>query len=157
MNEANVPVVVVTNQSGVARGLFEEQRVADVHHALSELLAFEGAHVDRYFYCPHHPTAGQGRYRRECDCRKPRPGMLLRAAHEMNLDLRSSWLVGDKLSDLQAGAAAGCCAILVRTGYGKTIAQQLLRTRVPPPVADDLAAAVEICLRSNKTQCSSAA
>jgi D-glycero-D-manno-heptose 1,7-bisphosphate phosphatase len=143
LNRRGVPVVVVTNQAGVARGFFPEERVGEVHLRLSALLAAGGASVDRFYHCPHHPSAGVGSYRVECDCRKPRPGMLRRAARELGLDLRASCLIGDKVSDLEAGARAGCRTILVRTGHGRRVA-------APAPggplnligVAADLAAAV---------------
>lgn len=122
VREVGVPVVVVTNQSGVARGYFPEERIADVHARLAELLAAEGAGVDAFYHCPHHPTEGVGAYRVACDCRKPRPGMLLAAARDLGLDLAASWMIGDKLDDLRAGAAAGCRTVLVRTGYGATAA-----------------------------------
>jgi D-glycero-D-manno-heptose 1,7-bisphosphate phosphatase len=118
LNVAGVPVVVVTNQSGVARGYFPEQRVGEIHRRIDELLAAGGAWVDRYYYCPHHPDAAVQQYRVECRCRKPQPGMLRQAAAELGLDLTRSYLVGDKVSDLAAGGAAGCRTILVRTGHG---------------------------------------
>jgi D-glycero-D-manno-heptose 1,7-bisphosphate phosphatase len=121
LNRAGMPVVVVTNQAGVARGYFSEERVAEVHRFLDGLLAARGARVDRYYYCPHHPEAEVERYRLRCDCRKPRPGMLRRAAMELHLNLAQSHLVGDKASDLAAGGAAGCKSILVRTGYGTLV------------------------------------
>jgi D-glycero-D-manno-heptose 1,7-bisphosphate phosphatase len=119
LNQAAIPVVVVTNQSGVARGLFPESFVPLVHAHLSELLADWGAHIDRFYYCPHHPDKGIEPYVVDCCCRKPKPGMLHQAATEMGLNLARSWMIGDKLSDLQAGSAAGCRTILVRTGHGK--------------------------------------
>jgi histidinol phosphatase-like enzyme len=82
------------------------------------MLAAAGAGVDAFYYCPHHPTEGQGDYRRDCDCRKPRPGLLEQAARERQLDLTKSYMVGDKRLDLEAGRAAGCRTVLVRTGYG---------------------------------------
>ncbi len=119
LNDAGFPVVVVTNQAGVARGYYPESNVEVVHAHLSEvLLAEAGARIDHYDYSPYHPSEGQGEYRKESDCRKPHPGMLVRSAAKLGLDLARSWMVGDKLSDLQAGAAAGCRTILVRTGYG---------------------------------------
>jgi D-glycero-D-manno-heptose 1,7-bisphosphate phosphatase len=119
LNDAGLPVVVVTNQAGVARGYFPESQVRVVHDHLSKVLFDEaGARIDHYDYSPFHPTEGVGEYRKDTDCRKPNPGMLLRSAAKLGLDLSRSWLVGDKLSDLQAGAAAGCRTILVRTGYG---------------------------------------
>jgi D-glycero-D-manno-heptose 1,7-bisphosphate phosphatase len=118
LNLARVPVVVVTNQAGVARGYFPEERVGEVHDFLAALLAQRGARVDRYYHCPHHPDAKVERYRVACECRKPKPGMLRRAEAEMGLDLTRSYLVGDNVSDLAAGGAAGCKTVLVRTGYG---------------------------------------
>ncbi|MCU0704236.1 MAG: HAD family hydrolase [Fimbriiglobus sp.] len=119
LNDAGRPVVVVTNQSGVARGYFPESRVVEIHHRISELLLAEaGARIDRFDYSPFHPTEGVGEYRRDSDCRKPKPGMLLRSAATLGLDLAASWMVGDRWSDLEAGATAGCQTILVRTGYG---------------------------------------
>lgn len=119
LNDAGRPVVVVTNQSGVARGFFPEGRVGEVHARIAELLHAEaGAVIDRFDYSPFHPTEGVGEYRRDTDCRKPKPGMLLRSAAAMGLDLERSWMVGDRRTDLEAGAAAGCRTILVRTGYG---------------------------------------
>jgi D-glycero-D-manno-heptose 1,7-bisphosphate phosphatase len=145
VNAAGVPVVVVTNQAGVARGYFPEERVAEVHAHLSRVLAAEGARVDAYYYCPHHAEAGVGPYRVACHCRKPKPGMLLTAAAEMSVDLSRSWMVGDKLCDVRAGAAAGCRTVLVRTGYGATIPHSedpgALRLA---GVVDDLAAAVDL-------------
>ena len=118
-NRAGWRVVVVSNQSGVARGLFPESVLSDIHRTISARLFEEaGAVIDGFYYCPHHPTEGQGGYRMECECRKPKPGMLLRAAGELGIDLAESWMIGDRLTDLQAGAAAGCRTILVRTGYG---------------------------------------
>jgi D-glycero-D-manno-heptose 1,7-bisphosphate phosphatase len=124
-NAEGTAVVVVTNQAGVARGYFAESRIVEVHRRLDELLAEHRAHIDGYYYCPHHPTAGDASYRRDCSCRKPLPGMLLHAASEMSLDLAASVMIGDKLSDLQAGAAAGCATVLVRTGYGEEVEGQL--------------------------------
>lgn len=119
LNDAGRPVVVVTNQSGVARGFFPEAQVGVIHAHLAELLyADAGAVIDRFDYSPFHPTEGVRDYRRETDCRKPKPGMLLRSAAALGLDLERSWMVGDRRSDLEAGAAAGCRTILVQTGYG---------------------------------------
>jgi D-glycero-D-manno-heptose 1,7-bisphosphate phosphatase len=121
VNEAGVLVVVVTNQAGVARGYFPESRVAEVHAHLSALLAERGAKIDAYYHCPHHPTEGVGAYRVACDCRKPKPGLLLTAAREMGIDLARSWMIGDKLCDAKAGEAAGCHTLLVRTGHGRDL------------------------------------
>ncbi len=125
LNLAGMPVVVVTNQAGVARGYFPEHRVGEIHSYLDELLAENGAWVDRYYYCPHHPEAAVAQYRVKCPCRKPMPGMLHRAATEMGIDLARSILVGDKASDLAAAGAAGCRSILVRTGHGGRVDIQM--------------------------------
>src|SRR5205814_2178569 len=102
-----------------------------------------GAHVDRYEYCPHPPTEGTGAYRIECDCRKPKPGMLLRAATALTLDLPRSYLIGDRLSDVEAGRRAGCATILVRTGYGAAECRQLDRADAVL-VVEDVAGAIDI-------------
>ena len=120
LNDAGFAVVVVTNQSGVARGVFPEEQIAVVHAHIAGLLHAEAAaRIDHFDYSPFHPDATVEQYRRDSDCRKPKPGMLLRSAVRLNLDLPRSWMVGDRLTDLEAGAAAGCRTILVRTGYGE--------------------------------------
>lgn len=147
LNRAGVPVVVITNQAGVAHGYFPEDRVAEVHRRLDEMLAAEGARVDGYYYCPHHPTAEVAAYRIACACRKPATGMLQRAAAELALDLERSYMVGDKLSDIQAGLNAGCRPILVCTGYGAGVAEALNNSDLTAiVVAADLAQAVADCL-----------
>jgi D-glycero-D-manno-heptose 1,7-bisphosphate phosphatase len=121
LNETDTLVVVVTNQAGVARGYFPESRVAEVHAHLSALLAERGARIDAYYHCPHHPTEGVGAYRMSCDCRKPQPGLLFTAARELGIDLSRSWMIGDKFCDARAGEAAGCRTLLVRTGHGRDL------------------------------------
>lgn len=119
LNDAGFAVVVVTNQSGVARGYFPEAQVGIVHTHIADLLdAKAAARIDHFDYSPFHPDATLDQYRQDSDCRKPKPGMLLRSAAKLGLDLTRSWLVGDRRTDLVAGAAAGCRTILVRTGYG---------------------------------------
>ncbi|MBI2824266.1 MAG: HAD family hydrolase [Planctomycetia bacterium] len=147
LNQHGVPVVVVTNQAGVARGLFAESAIGNVHARLDKLLARHGACVDRYDYCPHHPRDGQGAYQIDCECRKPRPGMLLRVAEELGLDLARSYMIGDKLTDLEAGAHAGCRTILVRSGYGAQAATTLAPGAYNVAgVFDSLLPAIEFCL-----------
>ena len=146
LNERSIPVIVVTNQAGVARGYYPESRVAQIHAALNDMLQPQQARIDRFYYCPHHPAAGQMPYRVACECRKPNPGMLLRAASDCKLDLSSCWLVGDKVSDLQAGQRAGCHNILVLTGYGATVWQRWRLDCQPDHVATDLFEAVQYAL-----------
>jgi D-glycero-D-manno-heptose 1,7-bisphosphate phosphatase len=119
LNAHNIPVIVVTNQAGIARGYFNEAQMHLVHQALDLILAPDNAKIDAYYFCPHHPTAGIGEYKINCSCRKPEPGMLHQAAQDLHLDLSQSYLVGDKLTDIQAGNLAGCQTVLVETGYGK--------------------------------------
>ena len=147
VNRCGVPVIVITNQSGIARGLLSEKELQAIHARLDELLAISGARVDCYYYCPHYPVLGEGEYRQRCGCRKPQPGMLLQAAREFALDLSHSFFIGDRLSDLQAGAAAGCQTILVRTGLGQRWPEPLpassLRLAL---IAENLSQAVDFCL-----------
>ena len=107
LREARFAVVVVTNQSGIARGLLDEKTLSRIHARLRERLGTEGTAVDGIFFCPHHPEEGEPPYRRECDCRKPKPGLLLRAASVLGLDLARSYAVGDGTRDLEAALAAG--------------------------------------------------
>jgi D-glycero-D-manno-heptose 1,7-bisphosphate phosphatase len=118
LNRAEVPVILATNQAGVARGYFTEDLVKEVLQRLQELLAVQGAKLDALYYCPHHPSVGPAPYRRECDCRKPKPGMLLRGAAEFGLDLSRCFVVGDKISDVEFAHKAGARGVLVLTGYG---------------------------------------
>jgi D-glycero-D-manno-heptose 1,7-bisphosphate phosphatase len=119
LNRAGVPAVVVTNQAGLARGYFSEDVLAAVTATLVSHLEAAGAHLDGVYVCPHHPTEGAPPYRAACDCRKPRPGLLRRAARDLDLDLGASTMVGDKPSDLVPGRAVGARAVLVLTGYGR--------------------------------------
>ena len=120
LQHAGFALVIVTNQSGVARGLIQEQDLARVHQRLGELLGAENVVLTDVLHCPHHPTIGPDDYRRrDCECRKPRPGMLLEAARRHSLELARSFLIGDARRDLQAGWAAGLCGtLLVATGKG---------------------------------------
>ncbi|MBX9624967.1 MAG: HAD family hydrolase, partial [Gemmataceae bacterium] len=147
LNRAGWVVVVVTNQGGVARGFFTDESVPVVHAHIGELLAEHGGRIDAFYHCPHHPDGEVAAYRGPCDCRKPKPGMLRRAAADLNLDLERSWMVGDRVSDLEAGAAVGAKTVLVRTGYGNEIdADGLNRAALNLAcVADDLADAVARC------------
>ncbi len=145
LNEARIPVVVVTNQSGLARGYFPAELLVAVHEKMTALLAEDGAHVDGIYVCPHHPEAKQEEYRVNCDCRKPKAGLLVRAAAEMGLDLAHSFVVGDRWSDLKTAKACGALPVLVLTGYGRGDAQYIGPTQEVQPafVGVDLAEAVQ--------------
>jgi D-glycero-D-manno-heptose 1,7-bisphosphate phosphatase len=121
LNRAGWPVAIVTNQAGVARGFFSIETLKKIHEHLAELLRGYGAKVDGVYFCPHHTAGELAEYRRDCDCRKPKPGMLLQAAGELGIDLTRSWMIGDRISDLEAGSAVGCRTVLVRTGYGSLV------------------------------------
>jgi D-glycero-D-manno-heptose 1,7-bisphosphate phosphatase len=133
LNRAGLAVVVVTNQSGIARGFFTEALVEATHRHISARLEAGGARVDAYYYCPHHPGGTVEPYARACDCRKPARGLIERAVADLGLDLSQSFLVGDRWLDVQLGRAVGARAILVRTGSGA-----VEETRPPAGVAADV-------------------
>jgi D-glycero-D-manno-heptose 1,7-bisphosphate phosphatase len=118
LNEAGIPAVVVSNQSGIGRGYFSAATAEEINEQLAKQLAKHGAHVDAIYYCPHHPSEG-------CDCRKPKTGMLKQAAREYGIDTHLAFIVGDKASDLDAGHRAGCRTVLVLTGYGELARENL--------------------------------
>jgi len=109
--------VVVSNQPGVARGIVTEEMLEQIHGRLGELLARKGASLDGIYYCPYHPDGAVPQYRKDSDCRKPGPGMLLAASLAMDIDLPRSWMVGNEHSDVEAGAAAGCRTILISPAH----------------------------------------
>ncbi|MBL9084342.1 MAG: HAD family hydrolase [Planctomycetales bacterium] len=113
-------LVVVSNQTVIARGLATEGGVADVHRKLQADLNADAPstvpEIDAWYFCPHHPHANVAEYRKDCECRKPKPGMLIDAASRLGIDLKQSVMIGDRLTDVAAGAAAGCRTILVQTG-----------------------------------------
>ena len=113
LNENGFGVIVVTNQSGVARGYFSEETVQELNRYIREALAEQGAHIDMFYYCPHHIEGIIEEYRKECHCRKPNPGMIKEAAGEFDIDLKGSFVIGDKISDIEAGHRAGCKTILL--------------------------------------------
>jgi len=128
LNSHGFRVIVVTNQSGLARGYFDLKALSLIHHAMEAELAAGGAHIDAIYYCPHHPDE-------DCDCRKPKPALILKAATELGLTLPESYMVGDHPKDVQAGRAAGCRTVLVKTGPAN---QEGSREDGADHVADDL-------------------
>jgi D-glycero-D-manno-heptose 1,7-bisphosphate phosphatase len=136
--------IVITNQAGVARGYFSEEMVQDIHQQMTKDLESSGASVDAIYYCAHHPTVGEPPYQLDCDCRKPKPGLLLRAARDYDIDLANSWMVGDRYSDIELAANAGVKSALVLSGYGRGEweHQRDNWTIQPDLVVEDLLAAV---------------
>ena len=145
LNRAGFAVVVVTNQSGIARGMYSEEFVLESHRYIDEKLKAAGARIDGYYYCPHHPEGSVAAFRRDCECRKPKPGQLRQAAADLGLDLTRSYVVGDRWKDVEAGEAIGARGILVRTGYGRDA--ERARLRPGAEVVDNLAQAVPSILR----------
>ncbi len=144
LNEKGFTVCVITNQSGVARGFLSEADLVPIHALLREELMREGATLDQIYYCPHHPVAGNEPYNVECDCRKPKPGMLQRGAKEFGLDLQRSFVVGDSVVDIEAGNFVGARSILVQTGYGKKTLQTCSEKNIPIDfVADSIVEAAD--------------
>jgi|TARA_B100001964_G_scaffold220067_1_gene262753 D-glycero-D-manno-heptose 1,7-bisphosphate phosphatase len=119
LNRAGFKVVVVTNQAGVARAMFDEAFVGEAHAFIDARLREGGAVIDGFYYCPHHPDAPVEAYRKDCDCRKPRTGMVEQAQRDLDLDLGRSFVVGDRWLDVELGMNFGGRGILVRTGYGE--------------------------------------
>ncbi len=145
LNAHGIPVVVVSNQSGLARGYFPPDLLAAVHTQMESLLAAEGAFLDAIYVCPHHPEAKIEQYRQPCRCRKPQTGLLEQAAADLNLDLAASFMVGDRWSDLECGRRVGAHSILVLTGYGRGELEYISPQKViqPEGIAEDLEQAVE--------------
>jgi D-glycero-D-manno-heptose 1,7-bisphosphate phosphatase len=155
MNSIGVLVIVVSNQAGIGRGLYSEEDYFKVQEHLGALLKSLKAHVDRSYFCPHHPEHGLGDYRTPCTCRKPNPGMLLQAADDFGLDLHKCIMVGDRETDLEAGRAVGCRTVLVRTGYGKRVEAMLRehqRSDLCDAVFESLFCAGEYLVRFLKEQ-----
>ncbi len=144
LNRRRIPVILVTNQSGVARGKFSEDFVNQSHNYLQKLLRKENAHIDDFFYCPHHPDIGKPPYKTACDCRKPAPGMLLAAAEKHHINLKNSYVIGDKLVDVELGLKTGAPGLLVETGYGRQEKEKLKICRIKPTrICTDLNQAVD--------------
>lgn len=124
LNHAGFRVVVITNQAGVARGYYQEADVEKLHEHLNRELEKQGAHIDAFYYCPHHPEHGIGKYKVECSCRKPGTGLFLQAEGDFPVDKGHSYMVGDKLIDVEAGHNYGVASILVGTGYGEMVYEE---------------------------------
>ena len=119
LNDAGWLAILVTNQAGVARGYFSEDVIMEVHKRLGAELAEQNARLDAIYYCAHHPSVGEPPYRLDCDCRKPKAGLIKRAATDFEIDLAKSWMVGDRYSDIELAHNAGLRSAFVLSGYGR--------------------------------------
>jgi D-glycero-D-manno-heptose 1,7-bisphosphate phosphatase len=147
LNRAGFAVVVITNQSAIARGFIDEAFVDQTHRHISAYLEAGGAHVDAYYYCPHHPDGTVDAYSRRCDCRKPGRALIDRASADLDLDPSRSFVVGDKWTDVQLGRAVGARAILVRTGSGAAEERRTPPGVTADAIVDNLAAAASVILK----------
>ena len=148
LNRGGYKVVVVTTQNGIAQGVLTEAFLHEAHAHLSQLCEAAGGKIEGYYYCPHSTHAAVEEYRTDCECRKPKPGMILAAARDHSLDVSQSFVIGDRWRDIEMGLAAGTKALLVETGYGRT---QMARrpSGIPPvPVAGTLIEAASWVLRN---------
>ncbi len=155
LNEKGLKVVLVTNQSGVARGYFSESLVQEANVRLKQMLLKDGASIDGIYYCPHHPTAGNSYYTMACDCRKPGTGMIDRAASDLSIDVKRSFVVGDKWSDVELGHRAGARSILVKSGFPQEDAGNVRPSHLNDPdfIANTLTEAVEwILLQTSRNE-----
>jgi len=155
INVNDMKAIVISNQAGVAKGLFTEEFVHKINNIIAADLAKHGAVIDKFYYCPHHPTEGNGRYLQNCNCRKPAPGMLLQAEMELHIDLTQSYFVGDRYNDMEAAKKVGAKGILVKTGYGADLLQddgpdKATPQSKPDHIADDILAAVRWILNDRK-------
>jgi D-glycero-D-manno-heptose 1,7-bisphosphate phosphatase len=132
LNKSGYKVIIVTNQAGIARGYFSEEKLKEINARMLEKMAGQGAHIDKIYYCPHHIEGSIEEYKKECSWRKPNPGMLEAAAREYDLDIANSFMIGDKINDIEAGHRAGCRTILL-TG------QEWPDARDDAPKADKIA------------------
>ncbi len=140
LNEAGYKVVIISNQSGVARGLLTEDMLQTIDKTIHRHVLSGGGHIDASYYCPHHPEHGVYPYKQECDCRKPHPGLIKRAVRDKNLETAGSFMIGDHHADVETGKRAGVKTIFVRTGHGPE-EEKKLKER-PDHIAGDLAEAV---------------
>lgn len=154
LNEAGWLAVLVTNQAGVARGYFTEDVIGAVHEVLTAELLRQNAKLDAIYYCAHHPTVGESPYRIDCDCRKPKPGLILTAAREMNIDLAQSWMVGDRYSDIELARNAGVHSSFLLSGYGRGewTYQRAGWKLEPDMVAENLLEAVEKIVQTSMSK-----
>ena len=153
LKSTGLPVIIVTNQSGVGRGYFTEEIVRQVHRKVEETLQAAGTSVDAYYHCPHHPSGVIESYRQQCRCRKPGTGMPDEAAEQFGIDLAASYVVGDTYRDMQMGFNIGARTVLLMTGYGRGEYEYRRSDwpRMPDLIAENLLEAAKLILQELKT------
>jgi len=148
LNKNGFKVIIVSNQSGVARGYYQEKDIKIYNMAMKKKLEEGSAYIDAIYYCPHYSEATIEKYKIDCECRKPKPGMLRQAEKDLNLNLKRSFLIGDKMSDIEAGYRAGCKTILVLTGQGNDELKKNLKMKIKPNyISKDLFTAIQIIMK----------
>jgi len=144
LNSAGLLAVIITNQSGIGRGLIKEQNLQKIHKQMIQAFSAQNARIDGIYYCPHYTCSLDPKYKKDCSCRKPKPEMALKAAKDLNIDLSGSYMVGDKVDDLLFGLNIGAKPVLVLTGYGKDSLLRLKKERIQPVyIAKNLLHAVD--------------
>jgi D-glycero-D-manno-heptose 1,7-bisphosphate phosphatase len=154
LNENGWLAIVITNQAGVARGYFTEQMIETVHADMRKQVDEAGGRIDAIYYCAHHPSVGEPPYRFDCDCRKPKPGLIRRAAEDFSIDSGRSWMIGDRYSDVELARNAGVKSMLVMSGYGRGEweNQRPSWTEQPDLVAENLLEAVRAIIHEDASE-----
>ncbi|MGB6867740.1 MAG: HAD family hydrolase [Candidatus Aminicenantaceae bacterium] len=156
INSAGFLAVVMTNQSGIGRGLIEEKKVGDIHQRMLDLFFKNNARLDGFYYCPHFINSVNPKYRKDCACRKPNPGMALKAAEDLNILLKESYMVGDKMEDIEFGLNFDATPVLLLTGHGQKALRKLSEKGLHPAyVAKDLLEAIDWILENERKSSSS--
>ncbi|HUU52133.1 MAG TPA: HAD family hydrolase [Candidatus Heimdallarchaeota archaeon] len=156
INSAGFLAVVMTNQSGIGRGLIEEKKVGDIHQRMLDLFFKNNARLDGFYYCPHFINSVNPKYRKDCACRKPNPGMALKAAEDLNILLKESYMVGDKMEDIEFGLNFDATPVLLLTGHGRKALRKLSEKGLQPAyVAKDLLEAIDWILENERKSSSS--
>jgi len=151
INDAGFLAVVVTNQSGIGRGLIQEKKLRDIHQRILDLFIKNSARLDGVYYCPHYIDSVNPEYRKDCACRKPNPGMALKAAEDLNIQLEGSYMVGDKAEDIEFGLNFDAKPVLLLTGHGQKALRKLSEKGLEPAyVAKDLLEAVDWILENER-------
>ena len=155
LNDNGWLAIVVTNQAGVARGYFSEEMIQTVHAEMKQELERNGARLDAIYYCAHHPSVGDPPYRLDCDCRKPKPGLISRAAQDFEIDLADSWMLGDRYSDVELARNAGVKSMFVMSGYGRGEweHQRANWSQQPDLVAENLLEGVGVIVAGRNANC----